>query len=214
LYGIRFVLGGGNKYSMKRLFFLAAIALMSLTSCKKTIQGIINKSLDKTNGLNQYSDYLIKKGAQSSTLSSYQKVEYDELRFMVKFDSSAIYQASNASNQYDVNKLFGFSDNNAEHQQYSARFGWNWTKEGLSMYAYTYNNTVRDIKRIGVVPIGSENACSIKVISDAYIFTLNGNSITMPRESTTLKALGYKLYPYFGGDELAPHDIHILIKEF
>jgi hypothetical protein len=35
----------------------------------------------------------------------------------------------------------------------------------------------------------------------------------MPRKSTTIKAVGYKLYPYFGGDELAPHPVSIWIKE-
>jgi hypothetical protein len=25
--------------------------------------------------------------------------------------------------------------------------------------------------------------------------------------------LGYKLFPYFGGDELAPHDVKILIED-
>ncbi|MEO5783498.1 MAG: hypothetical protein ABIQ07_09520 [Ginsengibacter sp.] len=36
---------------------------------------------------------------------------------------------------------------------------------------------------------------------------------SLPRTSTTAKAIGYKLYPYFGGDETAPHEIDIWIKE-
>jgi len=35
----------------------------------------------------------------------------------------------------------------------------------------------------------------------------------MSRASSTATAVGYKLYPYFGGDEAAPHDINIWIKE-
>ncbi len=35
----------------------------------------------------------------------------------------------------------------------------------------------------------------------------------MPRASTTVKSSGYKLYPYFGGDEFAPHDVRVWIKE-
>jgi len=35
----------------------------------------------------------------------------------------------------------------------------------------------------------------------------------MPRESTTTMAEGYQLYPYFGGDETAPHDIFIWIEK-
>lgn len=55
--------------------------------------------------------------------------------------------------------------------------------------------------------------CYISVRNNEYIFSVNGNTITMPRTSTTLQATGYKLFPYFGGNELAPHDIFIRIKE-
>ncbi len=34
----------------------------------------------------------------------------------------------------------------------------------------------------------------------------------LPKLSTTPLAKGYLLYPYFGGDEVAPHDINIWIK--
>jgi hypothetical protein len=36
---------------------------------------------------------------------------------------------------------------------------------------------------------------------------------SLPRTSTTIKAEGYKLYPYFGGYECAPQTINIFIKE-
>jgi len=68
-------------------------------------------------------------------------------------------------------------------------------------------------KEIGIVKIGSENICSIKVDSNKYIFSLNKKEVIMPRESTTTVGEGYKLFPYFGGDELAPHDISIWIEE-
>jgi hypothetical protein len=35
----------------------------------------------------------------------------------------------------------------------------------------------------------------------------------MPRLASTRKAKGYQLYPYFGGDEVAPHLINIWVKE-
>jgi hypothetical protein len=35
----------------------------------------------------------------------------------------------------------------------------------------------------------------------------------MPRAAATVKAKGYRLYPYFGGDETAPHDITISIRD-
>jgi hypothetical protein len=54
--------------------------------------------------------------------------------------------------------------------------------------------------------------CSIKVDSTNYLFTVNGITTQLPRTATTAKAEGYQLYPYFGGDETAPHQINIWIK--
>ena len=73
----------------------------------------------------QFIKYTIRKGQQYSDQNAFVATEYQELKFIVKFDASAIYQTSNPANQYDINKLYGFSDNNANHQDYSARFGWN-----------------------------------------------------------------------------------------
>ncbi len=83
----------------------------------------------------------------------------------------------------------------------------------LHLFGYIYNNGVRSSKELGKVAIGTENSCSIRVSDSSYVFTLNGNSQTMRRASKTVKAEGYKLFPYFGGDELAPHTIRIWIKE-
>ena len=63
------------------------------------------------------------------------------------------------------------------------------------------------------VAIGSELHCSIKVQGEVYQFTVDGKTETMPRMSTTQNGKGYQLYPYFGGDEGAPHDVRIWIKE-
>jgi len=140
-------------------------------------------------------------------------IEYSELKFSVKFDSTAIYLNKETDNQEDVNKLYGFSDNNAQHQQFSARFGWNWARGALRLYAYVYNNGERDFKEITSIQIGSEYNCSLKISEGRYIFSVNNVTMELPRGSTTAKAIGYKLYPYFGGDEPAPHDINIWIQE-
>jgi len=62
------------------------------------------------------------------------------------------------------------------------------------------------------IAIGAETNCAIKVTSRNYLFTINGITTQLPRVATTEKAKGYQLYPYFGGDEVAPHQINIWIK--
>lgn len=202
---------------MKKLLFIAGIALLT-TSCQKTIEEVATQVITSKTDVpvvkSQFVEYNILKGQQYCDKSSLTKVEYDELKFVVKFDSSAVYKTLDPLNQADINKLFGFSDNNAQHHEFSARFGWCWNeKNGLCLFGYTYNNSVRSSKLLGSISIGEEHNCSIKVTPDSYIFTIDGITETMPRTSATTKASGYKLYPYFGGDEFAPHNIKILIKE-
>ena len=70
-----------------------------------------------------------------------------------------------------------------------------------------------DSREIGIATIGFVINCSITVNADNYVFKMGENEVSMPRLSTTATAVGYKLYPYFGGDEFAPHEIRIWIKE-
>lgn len=203
---------------MKKKLIIVSLAVFYLTACSKSVDNIIN-SIPVKNAIaaiadsSQFVEYTISKGRQYCDKSIYQAVKYDQLSFIVKFDSSSIYQTINPENQNDINKLFGFSDNNAANHEYSARFGWRWSNNALRLFGYIYNNSVMTNKELGTAAIGAENNCSIKVSDSTYIFTLNSKSVTMPRASKTAKAEGYKLYPYFGGDEMAPHTIMIWIKE-
>lgn len=193
---------------MKNLFF-AAVLLLSLASCDKSD---FTDRIKDTTPTDQYTKYIIAKGSQSANLSKYMPVNTSEMKFTVKFDNSAIYQTADPSNQGDINKLYGFSDNNLDHHQFSARFGWRWYQNSLQIFAYVYNNGVMSNKHIANIAIGSEASCSIRVAGNQYIFTLNGTQVVMPRAATTEQAAGYQLYPFFGGDEMAPQEIDIWIK--
>ena len=203
---------------MNKHFAIAGLILIAFSSCQKSadIANPIKTDVPTptlTLPTSSTVEYTIKKGEQYCDKNSFQQVSISELKFTVRFDSSAIYQTIDASNQGDINKLYGFSDNNAAHHEFSARFGWRWNNNQLQIFAYNYNNGVMSFQQMGTVNIGEENNCSIKVVGKIYVFTLNQTSITMPRASTTATGSGYKLYPYFGGDEMAPHDIRIWIRE-
>jgi len=142
-------------------------------------------------------------------------ISTNDLKFTVKFDSSCIYTSQYIDNSQDVNKLYGFSDNRASHHDFSARIGWAWYYNALRLFGYTYNNSVRSITQLSIVPIGAEISCRIQVdtASKNYLFTINGQTTAMPRAATTPQAIGYRLYPYFGGGLTAPHDVTIMIRE-
>ncbi len=204
------------KIPMKNIFVTVNILILFLVSCQKDAGLYQDNNVHKTSTIDsslQFVEYVIKKGEQFCNNNKLVNVEYEELSFMVLFDSSAIYKNEQPSNQYDINKLLGFSDNGSHHQQFSARFGWRFSDGALRLFGYVYNEGARSSKEIGVVVPGTANSCSIKVAGDTYIFKLNEKTSKLPRLAKSIKASGYKLYPYFGGDEKAPHDIRIWIKE-
>ena len=163
--------------------------------------------------LTGYTKYFIAAGQHECSPRPFVTVSYTELKFNAVFDSSAVYTSVLASNQADINKLYGFSDNNAFHQSYSARIGWRWYNSRLELLAYDYNKGIVSSSFITTAPLGTVINCSIKVLSGSYLFTVNGVTKTMVRSATTLTGKGYQLYPYFGGDENAPHNINIWIKK-
>jgi len=195
---------------MKASILLVAAAFL-FASCSKMTEAILDKKSSAAPS-GQFIKYSIQKGAQYCEGNIYKPVELTEMKFVVKFDSTAIYETQSAENQYDINKLYGFSDNNASHHEYSARFGWRWSGKALRLFAYIYNKSAVTSKELTTVEIGSEINCSIKVTGTSYLFTVNDITTQMPRMATTEKAKGYQLYPYFGGDEVAPHQINIWIK--
>lgn len=200
-----------SKNTMKNVAALCCLIFVVFSSCSKRIETL---GIKTTTTQDEFVKYTIDKGQHSSDKNGYVQVQYEQLRFVVKFDSSAIYRTVASSNQVDINKLFGFSDNNANHHQFSARFGWRWSNNALRLFAYVYNNGQMSFKEIGTIPIGAEVVCSIKVTEGQYVFTMGDKVETMTRASATGKAIGYKLYPYFGGDEVAPHQINIWLKEY
>jgi hypothetical protein len=195
---------------MKKIFVITTLlGTLMFLSCTKSA-GDITPVKGENPG---FQDYFIARGQHYSQQTSLVATEYTELRFLVKFDSSAIYNTVTAENQYDINKLYGFSDNNAHHHEFSARIGWRWSDGALRLFGYIYNNGQSSAKELATISIGGEHNCSIRVTDHHYIFSVNGNTTTMPRSSSAASAKGYKLFPYFGGDETAPHDIRIRIKE-
>ncbi len=183
---------------------------MVILSCSKKDTNIIkNEDVPVT----EFKKYTIDSAAHFCNDNNFVTTSLTELKFVVKFDSSAIYTTADFNNQDDINKLYGFADNNTQHHQYSARIGWRWSNQALRLFGYVYNAGIVTSKELATVDIGKENRCTIKVSPQNYIFSINNNIDSLPRKSSTTKAEGYKLYPYFGGDETAPHKITILIKD-
>lgn len=152
--------------------------------------------------------YTLKKGKHGGIHIGIKVNQAAEYR--VRFDDSAIYKTQAANNQGDINKLFGFSDCYSHHQKNSARFGWRWYQNALEIHAYTYAGGTRSSQLIQKVDLNKSYDMKVAIDGGEYVFSIDGQeSVRLPRGCDKKFSVKYKLYPYFGGDENAPHDIHI-----
>lgn len=85
----------------------------------------------------------------------------NEMKFKAKFSNRCLYDLGNSDN-YDVNKLFGFSTSYHHHIQ-SARIGWRCIDgERIQILTYTYDQRRRqEPQLLGTVNANSIFECSI-----------------------------------------------------
>jgi hypothetical protein len=154
--------------------------------------------------LHKWDTYVIKKGNHYSSGIHVAPVTSNTFEFKAVFNESAIYQIG--ANQTDINKLLGFSERDLQHQENSARFGWNWT-DSLNIYAYCYSKGVAKNKYITSISLNKVYNYKIQKLHNRYIFYLAGKTVEMERNPKD--GGGYLLFPYFGGDSPAPHNVTI-----
>ncbi len=170
-------------------------------------------SCEKYDDIAGYNEYVIKKGEHFSDGKSLGELTSTVLTYDVIFDQSAKYTLD-AHNQKDVNKLFGFADCNSNHQENSARFGWRWYNNELQIFSFTHVEGKIDFEYLRTVEINKSFRYSIVVNEGNYEFRID--DLIKPHYFTRGKVCGvgyhYLLFPYFGGDQVAPKDISIFMK--
>lgn len=193
---------------MKISYFLAFVLLLCISCSKET-----DEQAAVITDFPGFSVHTIREGQHYAETNRFQVFGRDQLRFDVVFDSSAVYSTRFPENMLDINKLYGFSDCATQHHANSARFGWRWNGKSVDILAYTYIDGKRQSKMLGVSELNKEYSYALTINRHEYIFEFNGQQVKMPRYCDTDIASGYLLYPYFGGDEAAPHDVSIFIRE-
>ncbi len=157
--------------------------------------------------------YTIKKGKHDSGLH-FGITFKNKIEILAKFDANCLYDLGTNDN-YDINKLFGFSTE-YNHQKQSARIGWRCLDgENIEILTYTYNNSVRTTETVlGRVKPGQEFECSIEDIETDYIYFFKGNGYTVKVRDAKQKdtvLFKYLLYPYFGGNIPAPNNMTMYV---
>ncbi|ALJ01552.1 hypothetical protein DC20_17695 [Rufibacter tibetensis] len=167
-------------------------------------------SIIQTPVVEEGTTYLIKKGEHETT-NPFLVLKTNSIKFEVKFDSTAIYATTDPANQADINKLFGLSDCSSFHHQNSARFGWRWYNNQLELHAYSYNSGKNMSTFITAIDLNKKYTCEVTLTDTNYLYKIGEKTIEHARACTGI-GNGYQLYPYFGGDETAPHQIKIMIN--
>lgn len=156
--------------------------------------------------------FVLPEGKHSETYPV-QMLQSEALNFYARFDHTAIYTSRTEENQWDTNKLVGFSECNSHHHENSARFGWRWRNDSLEIAAYAYSGGERIIEEMGTISLNKSAYFSLQLTDEHYVFTLNSHPpVKISRTKSCELGAYYMLWPYFGGDEVAPHDISIRIK--
>lgn len=164
-------------------------------------------------------EYIIRAGNQYADGTAYNALRWfggTKLEFKASFDESAVYSLP-SHEQSDMNKLYGFSDCKAHHYQSSARFGWRWYKNQIQILGIShYDGTWHLTQVLGVADFHKVYKFKIELSIDGanYLFSFNNQTpVAITRHCQDRSMFGYYLYPYFGGNMQAPHNVRISIWE-
>ena len=130
----------------------------------------------------------------------------------VVFDASCLYTVEGAD-KHDINKLFGVGF--GDHSRYSGRFGWVGTPTEIKLYAYTHNAGATSWEHIMSCLPNEPVELQLKLGATDYEYTAfkrDGERARTKHLKTVpwlYKLIIYKLFPYFGGNLTAPHQMKL-----
>jgi len=133
----------------------------------------------------------------------------------VIFEPSCIYSESdlfNLSNYLDVNKLIGFSDCDRHHSQYSCRVGWRASGDSIELLIYKRDDNNIGFKSLKKIYPDQIVNVTLDFEDTTYISCIDGICDTLDRPCPDWSGRKYSLFPFFGGQETAPHKMKIRIK--
>lgn len=158
--------------------------------------------------------YTIPAGEHSSG-SFINHPDNSKISFQFILDESAIYESEIPENQHDVNKIYGFSDFGVRHQKYSIRLGWRYLNNELELCWLRHEEGRHSAATIRTIDTDVIYNATIDIKTFYYVIVIDNDTTLVRRRPEGNWGLlrRYYLYPYFGGNEYAPHDITIKIKE-
>lgn len=139
-----------------------------------------------------------------------------ELDFTVIFKENCLYEIDkNNTNSYDINKLFGLSDD-YYHMKNSLRIGWTCENgKNIKLYSFIHNDYKFKSELLCTIKPEEEIKIKLLIYNNQYgILIFYNDEIIYKKYRRTSKwniPFRYILKPYFGGNLVAPKDLDILI---
>jgi hypothetical protein len=130
------------------------------------------------------------------------------LRFKAKFYPNCIYQPTREPEQ--VSKLFGISY--GHHHEASARIGWRSDGRRIEVLTYVYLSADRRVHD-HLAWIDVQEWHEFIIVRDGRRVSLcmdGGKPLSYMMERPI--PAGYRLFPYFGGEVPAPHELWIEVE--
>ena len=118
--------------------------------------------------------YIINKGKHYAKGLKFGVTFSNKISFRGKFTESCLYDDLGKNDNYDINKLFGFSTTWFHHIQ-SGRVGWRCLDgKTIQLLTYSYNKGKNDIQEndiLGVVEPNDIFYCTIEDTEKEYVYT-------------------------------------------
>ena len=178
------------------------LILLLLVSCGKEVDDL------------GFRIYTIPAGSHSSG-SFLNHLDNSRINFKFILDESAYYKTEIPENQGDISKIYGMSDFGLRHQKYSIRLGWRYINNELQLCWLRHEEGRHSSAKIRTIEPDVIYDATIDIKTFFYVIVVDGDTTMVRRRPEGNWGLirRYYLYPYFGGNEYAPHDITIKIKE-
>ena len=166
-------------------------------------------------------EFLIPKGKHDAKGFHFGFTFKRKIQFDAYFDESCLYHFGDVDD-YDINKLFGMSTTWFHHRQ-SARIGWRCVNgQTIQLLTYSYNNGSRKNEEhdiLGEVLPGEKFTCVIEDRETDYAFRFKKeDDVSWTNAHDDKKPdwfiFHYYLWPYFGGNKVAPYDMKIYLDRY
>lgn len=191
------------------LSIIIVIAVLTLTAL-----------LVLSNDVYLWTKYVIKQGEHycQFTFSRLMLVTKNDLSFDVIFSKGSDYSIT-TRDQDDINKLYGLGWGWRGPSYNSYRIGWRWNARNktVDLFLFVQEQRSRWFDLIGQVEIGEQSTIRMIVESGKlFVYFYKDNNylkVSQYKFRGKIGWLKYRCFPYFGGNQKAPNDVEILIKQ-